>query len=136
MPAGPSEVEVLADESANAAFIASDLLSQAEHGVDSQVILVTNSRELIPQVKEELQNQLQVLPRKEIAEKALLNSRIILLNTVEEMIRITSYNVCYTKLLRSRRRARTIDLRTLHLPPRNRIAERPSGRRAIVAARS
>jgi len=90
MPAGPSEVEVLADESANAAFIASDLLSQAEHGVDSQVILVTNSRELIPQVKEELQNQLQVLPRKEIAEKALLNSRIILLNTVEEMIELTN----------------------------------------------
>ena len=90
MPAGPSEIEVLADESANAAFVAADLLSQAEHGVDSQVILVTNSKELIPLVQEELSKQLAVLSRKEIAQKALENSRIILLKTNEEMIELTN----------------------------------------------
>ncbi len=90
MPAGPSEVEVLADESGNAGFIASDLLSQAEHGVDSQVILVTNSTELIEKVNKALDEQLSVLPRKEIAKKALENSRIILLKTRDEMIEITN----------------------------------------------
>ncbi len=90
MPAGPSEVEVLADESANASFVASDLLSQAEHGTDSQVILITNSEELIPAVEEELKQQLEKLSRKEIAEQALQNSRIILLKNKEEMIEMTN----------------------------------------------
>ncbi len=90
MPAGPSEVEVMADESGNADFIASDLLSQAEHGVDSQVILVTNSSDLIEKVNRALEEQLAVLPRKEIAQKALENSRIILLKSREEMIEITN----------------------------------------------
>ncbi|MCW3785036.1 histidinol dehydrogenase [Plebeiibacterium sediminum] len=90
MPAGPSEVEVLADDSANPAFIASDLLSQAEHGVDSQVILITNSKTLISEVQIELRNQLDLLPRKEIASKALDNSRIILLNETAEMIEMTN----------------------------------------------
>ena len=90
MPAGPSEVEVMADESANPAFIASDLLSQAEHGIDSQAILITDSKELISKVQDELIKQLEELPRKEIAEKALENSRIILLNNKEEMIEMTN----------------------------------------------
>ena len=71
MPAGPSEVEVLADETANPAFVASDLLSQAEHGVDSQSILITTSEELIEKVLEEINIQLAELPRKEFAKKAL-----------------------------------------------------------------
>ncbi len=90
MPAGPSEVEVLADESANPAFIASDLLSQAEHGVDSQVILITNSKSLIELVQKELAAQLEDLPRKEIASKALDNSRIILLKEKSDMIEMTN----------------------------------------------
>ncbi len=90
MPAGPSEVEILADESANPAFVASDLLSQAEHGVDSQVILITNSKKLITEVETELSQQLELLPRKEIATKALDNSRIILLNSTADMIEMTN----------------------------------------------
>lgn len=86
MPAGPSEVAVMADQSANPAFIASDLLSQAEHGPDSQVILVTNNAELVDRVENELTAQLNELPRQAIAEKALLNSRAIVLNSVDEMI--------------------------------------------------
>ncbi|KJD32890.1 histidinol dehydrogenase [Tamlana nanhaiensis] len=77
MPAGPSELLVVADDSANASYIASDLLSQAEHGVDSQVILVATSKELIAKVSEEVEGQLQVLPRKGIAEKAIANSKSI-----------------------------------------------------------
>ena len=77
MPAGPSELLVVADDSANAAFVASDLLSQAEHGVDSQVVLVSTSEQLLTKVEEEVQLQLQDLPRREIAEKAIGNSRLI-----------------------------------------------------------
>jgi histidinol dehydrogenase len=86
MPAGPSEVAVLADESANPAFVASDLLSQAEHGADSQVILITNSETLIDKVQKELKKQLSVLPRMDYAMKALNNSRIFLVKTEDEMI--------------------------------------------------
>ncbi len=86
MPAGPSEVAVMADESANPAFIASDLLSQAEHGTDSQVILVTNSEKIASAVQAEIQVQLDLLPRKPIASKALENSRIILLKDKDEML--------------------------------------------------
>lgn len=90
MPAGPSEVEVLADETANAAFVAADLLSQAEHGVDSQVLLVSTSEELIRQVEQEVERQLDVLPRKEIAAKALENSRLILVRSMEEAMDMTN----------------------------------------------
>lgn len=86
MPAGPSEVAVMADQSANPAFIASDLLSQAEHGPDSQVILVTNNADLVDRVEIELAAQLNELPRQAIAEKALLNSRAIVLNSLDEVI--------------------------------------------------
>jgi histidinol dehydrogenase len=79
MPAGPSELLVVADDSANAAYVASDLLSQAEHGTDSQVILVSTSKVLIKKVEEEVYKQLAVLPRKTIAEKAINNSKLIYL---------------------------------------------------------
>lgn len=77
MPAGPSELLVFADDSANASYVASDLLSQAEHGTDSQVILVSTSKALIKSVEEEVYRQLKKLPRKSIAEKAIENSRLI-----------------------------------------------------------
>ncbi|WP_159520839.1 histidinol dehydrogenase [Sunxiuqinia indica] len=86
MPAGPSEVAVMADDSANPAFIASDLLSQAEHGPDSQVVLITNSEKLVDEVESALTNQLAKLSRMEIATKALDNSVAIILNTKEEII--------------------------------------------------
>lgn len=77
MPAGPSELLVVADDSANASYVASDLLSQAEHGADSQVILVSTSKELIQQVSEEIEKQLLELPRVDIAQKAIHNSKSI-----------------------------------------------------------
>lgn len=77
MPAGPSELLVVADDSAVPAFVASDLLSQAEHGTDSQVILVSTSKTMIEAVEQEVQSQLAVLPRKDIAEKAIANSKLI-----------------------------------------------------------
>lgn len=86
MPAGPSEVAIYADETANPSFIAADLLSQAEHGIDSQVILVTTSEELIGRVTAEIDLQLTNLPRKEIAEIALNNSTSILFRTKEKCI--------------------------------------------------
>ena len=90
MPAGPSEVEVIADETANPAFVAADLLSQAEHGVDSQVVLVTTSEKLMEEVEYEVQHQLSRLPRWEIAEKALANSKLILVKDMEEAIAMTN----------------------------------------------
>jgi len=86
LPAGPSELAVVADSSANPAFIASDLLSQAEHGPDSQVLLFSDSAEIIDQVQTELQKQLKGLPRREIALKALDNSKMILLDKQEEIM--------------------------------------------------
>ena len=86
MPAGPSEVCVLADDSANPAFVAADLLSQAEHGTDSQVLLVTIDPELVNKVIEELNKQLEQLPRKEIATKSLANSKVILVTDLNEAI--------------------------------------------------
>jgi histidinol dehydrogenase len=78
MPAGPSELLIVADDSSVPAFVASDLLSQAEHGIDSQVILVSTSKKLIDAVEAEVQIQIEVLPRKEIAEKAIANSKLII----------------------------------------------------------
>ena len=86
MPAGPSEVLVMADDSSVPAFVASDLLSQAEHGPDSQVILVCDSEELASKVQEEVQVQLEQLPRKEVAVKALESSRIIVMDSFETQI--------------------------------------------------
>ncbi len=86
MPAGPSELLVLADDSADPVFVAADLLSQAEHGTDSQVIFVTNSEKLFQQVEIEVKKQLNQLPRQEIAEQALENSRLIVLKEVDEMM--------------------------------------------------
>ncbi|SEL94433.1 histidinol dehydrogenase [Maribacter orientalis] len=77
MPAGPSELLVVADNTANAAFVASDLLSQAEHGIDSQVILVSTSKNMIEEVEKEVALQLEELPRKEIARQAISNSKLI-----------------------------------------------------------
>ena len=85
MPAGPSEVCVLADHTARADFVAADLLSQAEHGTDSQVLLITTSQTLLHQVASELQRQLDLLPRKQIAAQALDNSRAVLVRTTDEM---------------------------------------------------
>lgn len=80
MPAGPSELLVLADKSANASFVAADLLSQAEHGADSQVICISKSEVFLKEVSKELKSQLSKLPRKEIAEKAIANSKLILMD--------------------------------------------------------
>ncbi|NDV14977.1 histidinol dehydrogenase [Muricauda sp. TY007] len=88
MPAGPSELLVVADDSANAAFVASDLLSQAEHGVDSQVILVSTSEKVIDAVEREIESQIQQLPRKEIARKAIGNSRLILVKNDQEALEL------------------------------------------------
>lgn len=90
MPAGPSEVEVLADETANPAFVAADLLSQAEHGVDSQAILITTSESLQQAVKAEVERQLELLPRKEIASKSLANSKLIVVRSLDEAIELTN----------------------------------------------
>ncbi|AEW00752.1 histidinol dehydrogenase [Niastella koreensis] len=86
MPAGPSEVAVYADESAHAAFVAADLLSQAEHGSDSQVVLVSCSQAVINSIEQEINKQVEALPRKDIAGKALANSKLILVNNEAEAI--------------------------------------------------
>lgn len=90
MPAGPSEVEVLADESANPTFVAADLLSQAEHGIDSQALLITTSATLQQAVKAEVERQLALLPRKEIAEKSLANSKLIVVSSMDEALEMTN----------------------------------------------
>jgi histidinol dehydrogenase len=88
MPAGPSELLIVADDSANASFAASDLLSQAEHGTDSQVILVSTSMEILKEVEKEIEIQLQQLSRKKIAEKAIANSKLIFVESKEIAIEI------------------------------------------------
>ena len=90
MPAGPSEVEVIADETANPDFIAADFLSQAEHGADSQAILVTASEAVVEPVVKAIREQVERLPRKEITEKALSHSRVIVLRNQEEVIDFTN----------------------------------------------
>ncbi len=90
MPAGPSEVEVIADDSANAAFVAADLLSQAEHGVDSQSILISVCDKLPELVQEQIAVQLEQLPRKDLAIKALENSKIIVVKSMEEAVEMTN----------------------------------------------
>lgn len=90
MPAGPSEVCVMADATANAAFVAADLLSQAEHGVDSQVLLVSTEETVVRAVQEELANQLALLPRREMAEKALANSKAIVVQNWDDGVMLVN----------------------------------------------
>jgi histidinol dehydrogenase len=90
MPAGPSEVEVIADASADPVFVAADLLSQAEHGADSQSLLITDSEKLAQEVQDEVYRQLNNLSRKELAEKSLNNSKIIILKEQEDIIELTN----------------------------------------------
>ena len=90
LPAGPSEVLIIADISANPEFIAADLLSQAEHGTDSQVVMLTDNQDLIEKVEKEIDIQLKQLPRKEIASKSLDNSMFILLNSLNDCIEFSN----------------------------------------------
>jgi histidinol dehydrogenase len=90
MPAGPSEVCVLADRTANASYVAADLLSQAEHGADSQVLLVSTDAQLVDDVMKELNVQLEQLPRKELAAKALENSKAVLVKNMDEAIELVN----------------------------------------------
>ena len=90
MPAGPSEVCVIADEKANAEFVAADLLSQAEHGIDSQVLLITTSEAKLTEIQQEVERQLEALPRKEMAAKALENSRLVLAKDLEEAMQLSN----------------------------------------------
>lgn len=90
MPAGPSEVCVIADETSNPEFVAADLLSQAEHGIDSQVILISTSEDMLQQVVNETEKQLAALPRKEIAEKSLANSQFVLVKDKEEAMALSN----------------------------------------------
>lgn len=92
MPAGPSEVCVVADETSNPIFVAADLLSQAEHGIDSQVILITTSEKMLNEVKAEVEKQLQPLPRREIAAKTLENSKLVLVHDKDEAMELSN---CY-----------------------------------------
>ena len=90
MPAGPSEVCVIANETSNPRYVAADLLSQAEHGVDSQVIFITTSEDTLSKVTEETEKQLNALPRKEIAEKSLANSQFVLVKDKEEAMELSN----------------------------------------------
>lgn len=90
MPAGPSEVCVIADEDSNVEFVAADLLSQAEHGVDSQVILITTSESMLDAVSKEIELQLKKLPRREIAAKTLENSKLVLVHDTDEAIELSN----------------------------------------------
>ena len=90
MPAGPSEVCVIADETSRPDFVAADLLSQAEHGIDSQVILITTSEKMLHEVEKEVEAQLERLPRKEIAAKSLENSRLVLVESKEEAMKLSN----------------------------------------------
>ncbi|MGN0282796.1 MAG: histidinol dehydrogenase [Prevotella sp.] len=90
MPAGPSEVCVIADENANAEFVAADLLSQAEHGIDSQVLMITTSEAMASAVEEEVKRQLNLLPRRDMASKSLDNSKIVVVATEDEAIELSN----------------------------------------------
>ena len=90
MPAGPSEVCVVADDTCNVEFVAADLLSQAEHGIDSQVFLITTSHKVIDDVQQAVSRQLDLLPRKEIAQKTLENSTLVLVSNLQEAIELSN----------------------------------------------
>ena len=90
MPAGPSEVCVIADENANAEFVAADLLSQAEHGIDSQVLMITTSEAMASKVESEVMRQVELLPRRDMAMKALDNSKIVVVESEDEAIELSN----------------------------------------------
>ncbi|MEG1586646.1 MAG: histidinol dehydrogenase, partial [Bacteroidales bacterium] len=90
MPAGPSEVEVIADASSNPAFVAADFLSQAEHGADSQSLLITTDESFVPLFEEEVKRQLELLPRKEFARRSLEHSKIVVLKNKREVMEFTN----------------------------------------------
>ena len=90
LPAGPSEVCVIADSKSNPVFVAADLLSQAEHGIDSQVFLITDSEQMLEKVRAEVTNQLERLPRKEIAAKSLDNSKLVLVHDLDEAMELSN----------------------------------------------
>jgi histidinol dehydrogenase len=90
MPAGPSEVAVIADASSNAAFVASDLLSQAEHGTDSQVVLFTDNKAMIQKVIDEVNKQVETLPKKEIAKQSLQNSKAVLVDKMDVLMEMVN----------------------------------------------
>ena len=90
MPAGPSEVCVIADEGSNVRYVAADLLSQAEHGGDSQVLLITTSEHIADAVNAEIETQLAVLPRKDIATRALANSKCVVMHTLDEAMALSN----------------------------------------------
>ena len=90
MPAGPSEVCVIADAESNAEFVAADLLSQAEHGIDSQVLLISTSEDMIDSVQQQIELQLAKLPRREIAMKTLENSKAVLVSDTDEAIELSN----------------------------------------------
>ena len=90
MPAGPSEVCVIADDTSNEVFVAADLLSQAEHGADSQVLLISTSERMIEKVKAQISQQLELLPRKELAGKSLSNSKLVLVKDLQEAMDLSN----------------------------------------------
>lgn len=90
MPAGPSEVCVIADDTSNEVFVAADLLSQAEHGADSQVLLISTSERMIEKVKAQISQQLELLPRKELAGKSLANSKLVLVKDLQEAMDLSN----------------------------------------------
>lgn len=110
MPAGPSEVLVVADDTCNPSFVAADLLSQAEHGADSQVILLSDDLNIIQEVNKELEQQLELLPRKEFAQKALNNSRAIQLSKIEECIAFSNLYAPEHLIIASEKADKYIDL--------------------------
>jgi len=109
MPAGPSEVLVIADESSNPAFVAADLLSQAEHGPDSQVILLSDNEAIIKQTMTELESQLNLLSRKDIAAEALKNSRAVVLNSIDECIEFSNLYAPEHLIIATENASNTID---------------------------
>ena len=109
MPAGPSEVEVLADASANPVFVAADLLSQAEHGADSQAVLISTSAELLPEVEQEIARQLPLLARRDVAERALSHSTLIAVTSMDEALEMTNLYAPEHLIIHTRDYARVAD---------------------------
>ena len=109
MPAGPSEVEVLADASANPVFVAADLLSQAEHGADSQAVLISTSAELLPEVEQEIARQLPLLARRDVAERALSHSTLVAVPSMDEALEMTNLYAPEHLIIHTRDYARVAD---------------------------
>ena len=109
MPAGPSEVEVLADASANPVFVAADLLSQAEHGADSQAVLISTSAELLPAVEQEIARQLPLLARRDVAERALSHSTLVAVPSMDEALEMTNLYAPEHLIIHTRDYARVAD---------------------------